>query len=27
LYELSTVISWFMARKQVREEAALDDEQ
>jgi sec-independent protein translocase protein TatC len=26
LYELSTIIAWFMARKQAREEAALDDE-
>jgi sec-independent protein translocase protein TatC len=26
LYELSTIIAWFMARKQAREEAAFDDE-
>ena len=26
LYELSTLIAWFMARKQVREEADFDDE-
>ena len=26
LYELSTLIAWFMARKQAREEAAFDDE-
>ena len=26
LYELSTIIAWFMGRKQAREEAAFDDE-
>jgi len=27
LYELSTIIAWFMGRKQAREEAAFDDEE
>ena len=27
LYELSTIIAWFMARKKAREEAAFDDEE